>query len=105
MGFIALRSIAPLPELMEQIVWFGVTAAVLIFISRSVINFHVKHLGATLGLGVAVFVIWIGPDLISPAYRHSFLFTNPITGAPHSSLSEASRSNALLLALRTARAV
>ncbi len=105
MGFIALRSIAPLPELAEQVLWLAVTAAVLIFFSRPVIDFRVKHLAAALGLGVAVFVIWIGPDLISSAYRHSFLFTNSITGAPHSSLSEASRSSALLLALRAARAV
>ena len=29
-------------------------------------------------IGVAVFVIWIGPDLIAPAWHHFILFDNPM---------------------------
>ncbi len=105
MGFIALRHVARLPEFAEQILWIAVVAAVLLTISRGVVDLRVRHFFLTAALGIAVFLLWIGPDLISPSYRASWLFTNSITGAPHSSLSEASRSNAVLLALRSARAI
>jgi CAAX prenyl protease-like protein len=105
MGFLALRSVAPLPELAEQILWLALTAAVLIFVSRSVIDLRPSRFWVSVALGVAVFVLWIGPDLISTSYRHFWLFTNPVTGAPKSSLSDASKSDALLLALRSARAI
>ena len=105
MGFIALRQVAHLPEFAEQILWIAATAAVLLTISRPVIDLRVRHFLPAVALGVAVFVLWIGPDLISPSYRGFWLFTNSITGAPHSTMPEASRSSAVLLALRSARAI
>ena len=105
MAFLALRAVAPLPDLAEQIAWIALAAAVLVTLSRPVLDFRLKHAAASIAIGIAVFVLWIAPDLIAPSYRHSFLFTNSITGSLHSSLSEASRSNAVMLALRSVRAV
>jgi len=37
-------------------------------------------------LGIAVFAIWVGPDVVAPAWRHTFLFNNalihPLTATP-----------------------
>ena len=104
-GFLALHSMAPLPELTDQIARLAVTGTVLIFVSRPVLDFRVKHMAPTLAIGIAAFLIWIAPDLIWPGYRHFWLFTNSITGSVQSSLSAAARSDSLILALRTARAV
>jgi len=105
MGFLALRAVAPLPELLEQIAWIALVAAVIFAVWRPVLDFRLRHAAASIAIGVAVFVIWIAPDLISSSYRHSWLFTNSLVGSPHSSVSGDLRTNPVLLALRSARAV
>src|SRR5262249_33822738 len=105
MGFLALHSIAPMPELADQIVRLIVLAAVILTISRPVLDFRVTHLFASLAIVVGVFVLWIGHDLISPSYHRFWLFSNSITGDVHSSLSESSRIDPLILTLRSARAI
>ena len=55
-------------------------------------------------IGALTFGLWIGPDLISSNYRHTFLFSNAIVGHVGSSLrAEALRSNSVLF-WRTVRA-
>ncbi|MBZ5605500.1 MAG: CAAX prenyl protease-related protein [Acidobacteriia bacterium] len=104
-GFLAIHSVLPLPDLADQIVRLTVVAAVLIFVSRPVLDFRVRQLAATVAIGVGVFVLWILPDLLSPSYRQFWLFANPVTGSARSTLSDAARGDTLVLALRTARAV
>ena len=43
-------------------------------------------------LGIAVFVIWIGPDLLFPHYRQSVLFSNFLTGHITPSTTEAAKA-------------
>ena len=75
--------------------------AVLIFCSRSVIDFRVKSaVGSTL-LGVAVFVIWVAPDVLWPHYRGFWLFTNSVMGAVSSSAPEALRSSISFILFRS----
>lgn len=105
MGFLVLSAHPGIPEPLWQAAWLIGTAGVLIGVARPVLDFRVRHAAATLAIGVAVFAVWIAPDLISPAWRHSWPFTNSLTGAARSSLSVSARSDALVLALRTARAV
>ncbi len=58
----------------------------------------------SLVIGVATFVLWIGPELIDPNYRHGILFSNAIAGHVGSSLrEEALKSNSVLF-WRTVRA-
>ena len=56
-------------------------------------------------IGGLAFVLWIGPDLIAPGYRHTVLFSNSVMGHLHSSLSSSALSSPWILAWRTARAV
>jgi len=48
-------------------------------------------------------LIWIGPDRLFPGYHGFWLFTNPVTGSMAATLPESSRSDTLVLALRTLR--
>jgi CAAX prenyl protease-like protein len=104
-GFLALHSIAPMPDLVDQVVRLVVVAAVLYFFSRPVLNFHVEHVLASVGIGVAVFLLWIAPDRMWPEYRHFWLFENALTGTAKSSLADGSRADTLVLALRSLRAI
>ncbi len=105
LGLLALHSVLPLPDLPDQILRVTVMTAVLWFIARPVIDLRVTHLFATLGIGVAVFVIWIAPDLLIPGYRHFWLFDNAVVGKAATSLADGSKLSWPVLALRMIRAV
>jgi CAAX prenyl protease-like protein len=105
MGLLALHSVLPLPDLADQILRVTVMAAVLWLIARPVIDLRVHHLAATLGIGGAVFAVWIAPDLLISGYRHFWLFDNAVVGKAATSLSTAARLSWPVLALRMIRAV
>ena len=65
---------------------------------------RVRNWAGTVTIGVAIFVLWVTPDLLFPSYRHGWLFENPLTGAARTSLSAGDVRNPLVLALRTFRA-
>ena len=56
-------------------------------------------------LGVAVFVIWIGPDVLIPGYRESVFFSNRFIPHVHSSMTAGALHSGWMLFWRTARAV
>ena len=79
--------------------------AVLWFFSRHAISLKVSNAAGSVALGLAVFAIWIGPDLLIPGYRGHWLFQNAVTGKLHSSISQNLLSDKMVLALRCFRAV
>lgn len=103
LALVALHSVAPLPDLADQIVRLAVVGAVIVLVSRPVLDLRIHRFAASALIGVAVFLLWIAPDLLFPGYRNSVLFHNPLTGAAQSSLS-AGRTSPAVLALRTLRA-
>ncbi len=105
MGLIALHSFYTLPDLADQILRVTLVSLVLIFVARPVIDLRAARWPVSLLVGVAVFLIWIAPDLAFPGYRHHWLFENPILGAPKPGLSVASQTQPAVLALRAVRAV
>jgi CAAX prenyl protease-like protein len=105
MGLLALRSVFPLPDLTDQVLRVVVMSAVLWFIARPVIDLRVEHLAATLGIGVAVLIVWLAPDVLFPGYRHSWLFENFLMPKAASSLSIGGMLSWPVLALRMIRAV
>lgn len=56
-------------------------------------------------LGVAVFLLWIAPEVIYPGYRSLLPFNNSLLGHVHSSLSPDAISNGWVLFWRSARAI
>ncbi len=94
-----------MPALTDQMLRLAVMAAVLYFVARPALDFHVTQWAGSLLIGVAIFVLWIAPDLLFPSYRHSFLFDNALLGAARSSMPEAARHDVPVLLLRSLRAV
>lgn len=60
---------------------------------------------ASTAIGIAVFILWIVPDLLFPGYRQSVFFSNSIVGHVHSSIPPDQLRSPWILAWRTARAV
>jgi CAAX prenyl protease-like protein len=106
-AFLLLLGVLPLlhlePRWAEAARWVVVGGTVLL-VSRPVLDFRVSHWAGSIGLGVLVFVVWIGPDLLLDGYRNSILFSNGLLGRPESSFGEAGRTDPAALALRFARA-
>ncbi len=104
-GFLALQNLIPLPARVDFPLRVVVLAAILVFFSRPVIELRPRRLLPTLALGVAVFVIWVAPDLLFPHYRQYWLFRNAVTGAARSTLAGALRNDPFVLTFRVLRAV
>jgi CAAX prenyl protease-like protein len=83
----------------------SVLSAILWVFSRDVIDFRVRRWAMTVIIGIAVFAIWVAPDLLFPGYRQHWLFQNAITGSLSSSIPADLRENLLVLLFRTVRAV
>lgn len=100
-AFIALLAFMPplgLPPRMELGIRVLAVATVL-FLCRSAIDLSVTRWAGSMGVGVAVFAIWIAPELAFPGYREAFSFGQEARGFP-----EEARSDPLALALRVLRA-
>jgi CAAX prenyl protease-like protein len=104
-AFMALDKVVPVSGEILYPARVIVVTAVLFFFSRSVIDFRVKHAAGTIALGVAVFVIWVGPDVLWPHYRTFWLFTNSLLGSVQSSAPAGARSNIRFIAFRSAGCV
>ncbi len=79
-AFLAIQKYLPLPPNIEFLVRDLLLAGVLFGFSRHVIQLRPQHLLGTVIIGVAVFVIWVGPDVLFPTYRESWLFQNALFG-------------------------
>jgi CAAX prenyl protease-like protein len=104
MALLAVRAYLPFGDLGEQILRLSIVTAVVIAVSRPVLDFRVRNLGGTIGIGVLVFLIWIGPDALIPGYRSHCLFQNSIMGSLNASISESGRNDVVVLTLRVIRA-
>lgn len=96
--YVALLAL-PLPPFPSLLARFAVTLAAIVFLSWPVLNFRPAHPLASVGLGIAVFLIWIGPDVLF-GYRHSWLFENDLTGKAASRLSLTLEHSPLFLTIR-----
>ena len=110
LALIGLNHLWPMAALTDEIVRLAVMLAVLFLVARPLLrfkaqDFRVRSWGLSVLVGVAIFVLWIAPDLLFPQYRSFFLFDNSVVGSARSSLSEAARHDVPVLFLRTLRAV
>lgn len=89
----------------EEVIRFGLLAAVLLTVSRPVIRtLRVTRWLPSIGVGLAVFVLWVLPEQLWPGYRSHWLFQNAVTGETVRSIPEEWLASPLLLTLRIARA-
>ena len=99
----SLRLLPPDP-VRDQVVMLLLVGAVIWLVARPVLSFRAPQWLASIAVGVVVFVLWIGPDLLLPGYRDGILFSNGIVGHPIGSFPEAARGDPVALALRFGRA-
>jgi CAAX prenyl protease-like protein len=89
----------------EEALRFGLLAVVLLTVSRPVIRtLRVTHWLPSIGVGLAVFVLWVLPEQLWPGYRSHWLFQNAVTGETVRSIPDEWLTSPLLLTLRIARA-
>ena len=73
-AYMVLHGLMPqdaLTPALNQLVRIVLIGGILLLISRPVIDLRVKVPLQSILIGVGVFVIWIGPDLLFPGYRQS----------------------------------
>jgi uncharacterized protein len=103
--FLAIQDYFSLPPSIDYPVRVAVLSLILFVFSRHVIDLRSSHLLGSVILGVAVFVIWVGPDILSPRYRQHWLFQNSILGRIGSPVSEQILMSPVVLWTRIIRAV
>lgn len=103
--FLALQRSVPIAPAVEGPIRVVLLGTVLYVFSRGVIDLHATALFASCMIGFAMFIIWILPDVLFPAYRQHWLFQNALTGQLSSSLGAPDRLDVIVLASRTIRAV
>ena len=101
LAFLALDRYVPAGSLENRYAFgFLVVFVVTLFCARRIMTWRLVNLWGSAALGVAVFAIWVGPDVVWPAYRENWLFHNAIVGAPRSSLPEAAKASILFITIR-----
>lgn len=93
------------PLLTQPLRALAVLAAILVF-SRGVIRPRPAWPVSSVLLGLAVFVIWVAPDVLFPGYRHFWLFDNALVRTSTSNLpAPALRSGAWFVCFRLAGSI
>ena len=99
-GLMAIEKSFSLAPVYFYPVRFAVVLAILAIFSRPYLTLRPGSPLLSVGIGIAVFAIWIGPDYVF-GYRHHWLFENSVTGQATSSLPLDLQSNIGFLILRS----
>ena len=75
------------------------------YFSRHMIELRPRYALASIALGIAVFLVWVGPDVLFPGYRTHWLFSNSFLGKPTSSLPAGFELSPMVLIFRSVRAI
>jgi CAAX prenyl protease-like protein len=105
LAFLSIDQFLPFSTAGNYAIRFVVVFGVLIWLARGVIPRKISSLPGSVALGVAVFFIWVGPDVIWPAYRQSWLFNNGLAGSPKSSLAAGTKVNVAFIIFRVLASV
>ncbi len=98
-GIMAVERLIPLPLEWLYPVRFLIVAALIGTVSWPYLSFRPSAPLASIAIGVAVFVIWVAPDVLF-GYRHHWLFENSLTGSAASSLAPHLKANIGFLLMR-----
>ena len=99
-GIMAVERMIPLPPEWMYPVRFLIVTLLIGAVSWPYLSFRPSAPLASIAIGVAVFVIWVAPDVLF-GYRHHWLFENSLTGAAASSLAPHLKANIGFLLLRS----
>jgi len=99
-GMMAVERLIPLPPQWLYPVRFVIVTSLIGALSWPYLSFRPSAPLASMAIGVAVFVIWVAPDVLF-GYRHHWLFENSITGSAASSLAPHLKANLGFMLLRS----
>jgi len=99
-GVMAVERLIPLPPAWLYSIRFITVLSLIVAVSRPYLSFRPGCPWASIAVGVAVFAIWVAPDVFF-AYRYHWLFENSITGSPASSLPPWLKENTKFIVVRT----
>jgi len=99
--FLAIGKYVPVPQ---PVRFFSILALLALF-SRGLLPTRPARPFSSILLGVVVFFIWIGPDVLIPGYRNSILFSNSIVGHPEGATVPADKINTIFLLFRVLSSV
>lgn len=84
-GIMAIEKALSIPPQIAYPVRFLIVLVLVLLLSRPYLNLRFSMPWASSAVGAAVFVIWVGPDLLFN-YRQSWLFSNSLTGSAVSAI-------------------
>jgi len=103
MVWLALDKYLPIANPAKELLRDGVLIAAIFGFARRLVPTTAPYWISSIGLGLAVFVVWIAPDALIPGWRSQWLFQNSVTGHITTSIPPAELTP-LMLALRLGRA-
>jgi uncharacterized protein len=105
LAFLTISSQHYLSAFWEAPLWVLVMAVVCYICWPAELSIRPCHLVASVAVGLAVFVLWIAPDLLIHGYRENPLLSNSVMGHLHSSIRPEELQSPWVLAWRSARAI
>ena len=101
--WLAVDKYVPIANPWKEIVRDGVLVAAILGFSRRVLPRRASHWLASIALGLAVFALWVAPDLLLPNWRSHWIFQNDVIGKLKTSIPPAELTPVMLV-LRVIRA-
>jgi uncharacterized protein len=98
-GIMAVERLLGLPLVWSYGLRLAMVSTLLVLFSRPYISFLPSAPLASIGIGIAVFLVWIGPDVLF-GYRHFWLFENSVLGSATTNIAPELKHNLLFLIIR-----
>jgi CAAX prenyl protease-like protein len=100
-GLLAIQPVLPLPAWLR----FTIPMVAILAVSRLPLHGGPSQPLLSILVGIAVFAIWVAPDVIAPWWHHTAAFDNAVTGHPAGSTPPASMRDPVFLFFRIAISV
>jgi CAAX protease family protein len=100
-GLLAIQQAVAVPAWLR----FTLSMAAILAVSRVPLRGRPSKPLLSILIGIAVFVIWVAPDVIAPNWHHFILFDNSVMGHPAGNTPPASKSDPVFLFFRIAISV
>jgi CAAX prenyl protease-like protein len=97
-ALLLLQKAVPIPAWIR----FALSIAAILAVSRPALRGGPSKPLLSILVGIAVFLIWIAPDLIAPWWHHAIAFDNRIVGSPSGNTPPQSKNDPLFLFFRIA---
>ncbi len=101
--WLAIDKYLPIANPAKELIRDAVLVLAIVGFSRRILPRRAPHFAASIALGIAVFALWVSPDLFIPGWRSHWLFQNGVTGRITTSIPPRELTP-LMLALRLMRA-